>query len=66
MWASQLIDILLQGNDAIAEVKNWLDENGFELAAHKMEAVLISRKRNKETAEFRLGNFKAKTQVSTK
>ena len=40
----ELIDIQLKGNNAIGTVKSCLDKNGFELAAHKTEAVLISIK----------------------
>ena len=50
----------------MTKVKNWLDENGLELVAHRTEAMPISRKRKRETAEFRVGNFKNKSQLSIK
>ena len=53
-------------NNAIAMVKNWLNENSLELAAHKTEAVLISRKRTGETAEFRVRKLKVMSQMSIK
>ena len=57
-----LLDMQLKGN-AIVTVESWLDENSLDLAEHKTEAVLISKKRKREVSEFRVGNFKVVTGV---
>ena len=52
-FSDEIIEIQFKGSDAIAKVKNWLNENGLKLAA-------------RETAEFRVGDFKVISEGSIK
>ncbi|KAH8368775.1 hypothetical protein KR200_003952, partial [Drosophila serrata] len=53
-------------NEAIGSIEAWLTSAGLELAAHKTQAALISRRKAVETAEIRVGGAVIRSQRSIK
>jgi hypothetical protein len=44
------------GNESTRRIGRWFEENGLELAAHKTEAVLLTRKRNVAEPDIFVGS----------
>lgn len=64
--SKHLYEVELLANEAIATISSWLSAKGLQLAEHKTEAVLIGKRKKKETATFDVGSHRIQSSGSIK
>lgn len=64
--SKHLYEVEFLANEAIATVSSWLNSKGLQLAEHKTEAVVIGKRKKKETATFTVGSHQIQSSESIK
>ena len=64
---AQVIDeIEVLTNEAIFEIRSWLEEAGLTLAEHKTEVVLITKRGKQTSIKIRIGEHIIQSQPTLK
>lgn len=64
--ARELEDVQLYANEAIRSINHWLKSVNLDLAVHKTEAVLVSKKRKREFLKIQVGESEIRSKESIK
>ncbi len=51
----EIEDIVVAFDETICMIKNWMDKVGLELAAHKTEVLLVSKRKKRESITLKIG-----------
>ena len=64
--AQDIDEIEVLTNEAIFEIRSWLEEAGLTLAEHKTEVVLITKRRKQTSIKIRIGEHIIQSQPTLK